>query len=78
MQPAHPQVFQVHWNPAAERWEAHGLLCFWGSEEVAWRAFRSQERLPWEVEVLPAPNRDPELITPENVVRQVREELARV
>ncbi len=78
MQPAHPQVFDVSWNPSTGRWEAHGLLCFWGSEEVAWRAFRANENVTWEIEVLAHPDRDPDLVDPETVVRQVREELARV
>ena len=78
MQLAHPHIFDFSWNPNAGRWEANGLLCFWGSEEVAWRAFRANENVTWEIEVLAHPDRDPDLIDPETVVRQVREELARV
>jgi len=74
----HPYIQQNHWNHDAGRWEAEGLLCFWGTEEVAWRAFRANENFTWEVEVLAHPDRDPELVDPETVVRQVREELARV
>jgi hypothetical protein len=71
----HPHIFSEAWNSDTHRWEALGLICFWGSLEVSWRAWRLARNHPWEIELTAPRGSDADILEVREVLRQIREVL---
>jgi hypothetical protein len=71
----HPHILSEAWNSDRQRWEVLGLICFWGSLEVGWRAWRLAHNHPWEIELTSPQGSDANLLEFREVLRQIREAL---